>query len=100
MNVELFYLSAWLQVMNFLRGYMLEFMAKEIGKKMGGFLKCDPENFNGTWREFMQVRVQLDVRNPIKRRLSLGKIGEHTHWIYFIYESFHPYVFFAFFLSQ
>lgn len=34
--------------------------------------------------------MQLDVRNPIKRRLSLGKIGEQVHWIYFQYEKLPP----------
>lgn len=32
--------------MNLPAGYMSEFVAKEIGKKLGGFLECDPENLH------------------------------------------------------
>lgn len=69
MYVELWFLLIWVQVTNLPVGYMSEFIAKEIGNKLGGFLECDSESFTGAWREFLRIKVQLDVRKLIKQWL-------------------------------
>ena len=43
---------------------------------MGIFLESDANNFKGPWRNYLRVRVNIDVHKPLKRRMWVEKPGE------------------------
>ena len=53
---------------------------------MGSFVAEDVNNFNGTWRNFLRVRVQMDVGQPLKRRMRIEKRDCDWIWVEFRYE--------------
>lgn len=44
-----------------------------MGDFFGEFLEYDSKNNASAWREFMRIRVRLDVRKPLKRRKKIVK---------------------------
>lgn len=74
-NVVLNHVNLWVQVHNLPLGFMLELVAQHIGKKLGGFVEADPNNYNNTWRSFMRVRVSFDVTKPLKKSLNIKQQG-------------------------
>ena len=60
-------------------GFMSEKVAKEIGKFIGVYIEADAKNFNGIWRNFMRIRVAIDVRKPLKKRMRIKKLGVSGH---------------------
>lgn len=61
--------NLWIQVHNLPPGFMSEVVAKHIGKKLGGFIKADPNSYTSSWRGFMQVRVSINVNRPLKKSM-------------------------------
>ncbi|CAI9777924.1 unnamed protein product [Fraxinus pennsylvanica] len=57
-----------------------------IGNYIGAFLSSDPNNFSGGWKAFLRIRVLMDVRLPLKRRMKLRKLGGEWIWVTFKYE--------------
>uniref|UniRef100_A0A803NTY0 Endonuclease/exonuclease/phosphatase domain-containing protein n=1 Tax=Cannabis sativa TaxID=3483 RepID=A0A803NTY0_CANSA len=41
------------------------------GAYVGTFVKSDPKNFNGIWRDYLRVRAIIDIEKPLKRRMKL-----------------------------
>lgn len=50
------------------------------------FVKTDPVNMNGMWKSYLRVRVTMDIRKPLKRRMKLKYEGGNWNWINFKYE--------------
>lgn len=50
------------------------------------FVETDPKNFTGLWRDYLRIRVTLDVTKPLKRRKKIGRIGKKAFWVNFKYE--------------
>ena len=65
---------------------MSEKLLKDIGSYIGTFLGSDEHNLMGVWRNYMHIRVSIDVRKPLKRRMKLKKAGGDWLWIDFKYE--------------
>ncbi|KAL9443940.1 hypothetical protein AB3S75_017171 [Citrus x aurantiifolia] len=40
----------------------------------------------GVWRNYMRIRVSINVRKPLKRRMKLKKAGGDWIWVDFKYE--------------
>lgn len=45
-----------------------------------------PSNFT-VWREYLRVRVTIDLEKPLKRRMKVKKSGNEWFWIVFKYEN-------------
>lgn len=65
---------------------MSEKILKDIGNYIGVFLASDENNLMGVWRNYMRIRVSMDVRKPLKRRMKLKKAGGDWIWVDFKYE--------------
>ena len=61
-------------------------MLQNIGDYIGEFQASDENNLMGVWRNYMRIRVSIDVRKPLKRRMRLKKSGGDWVWIDFKYE--------------
>ena len=85
-NVPLYFTSFWTQVYNLPIGFMSAKILKDIGNYVSTFLESDEHNLMGVWRNYMRIRVTIDVRKPLKRRMKLKKAGEDGIWVDFKYE--------------
>lgn len=52
---------------------MTKMVGKQLGNFFGTFLQYDSKNNSNIWREYMRIRVRLDVRNPLKRKKNIVK---------------------------
>ncbi|XXG40678.1 hypothetical protein AAC387_Pa01g1336 [Persea americana] len=85
-NVPLFHTSFWVQIYNLSIGFLSEKILKDIGNYIGLFLDSNENNLMGVWRNYMRVRVSIDVRKPLQRRMRIKKAGGEWIWIDFKYE--------------
>ena len=74
---------------------MSEKVCKEVGNYIGRFIKSDTSNFGGLWRNYLRIRVFIDVRKPLKRKMKIKKAGGEWLWIYFKYERLPLFCFFC-----
>nr|DAD30367.1 TPA_asm: hypothetical protein HUJ06_009218 [Nelumbo nucifera] len=65
-QIPLFHVDYWVQVYDLLVGFMSVNMEKQLGNFIGEFVEYDDNNNSGLWRNFMSIKVRLDVRNPLK----------------------------------
>ncbi|XP_030510643.2 uncharacterized protein LOC115725309 [Cannabis sativa] len=84
--VPLHKLDFWVQIHDLKTGFMLERVVRSAGEYIGKFVKSDPKNFNGFWRDYLRVRTTVDIEKPLKRRMKLCKENGDWIWANFKYE--------------
>ncbi|XP_060960598.1 uncharacterized protein LOC133031177 [Cannabis sativa] len=84
--VPLHELDMWVQLHDLKYGFMSEWVVKHAGNYVGTFIKSDPKNFIGIWRDYLRVRVTIDINKPLKRRMKLIKQDGTWIWTTFKYE--------------
>ena len=67
-------------------GFLSEKVLINISNNIGEFQSSNPNNLMGVWRNYMRIRVSIDVRKPLKRRLRLKKEGGDWFCVDFKYE--------------
>nr|DAD38903.1 TPA_asm: hypothetical protein HUJ06_013225 [Nelumbo nucifera] len=72
-QIPLFHVDYWVQVYDLPVGFM-------------SFVEYDDNNNSGLWRNFMRIKVRLDVRNPLKRWKKIKKMGGEWLLVKFKYE--------------
>lgn len=80
-------IDLWVQIYDLQPGFMSEKVLMEVGNQMGVFVYSCPSNFKGGWREYMRIRVTMDLSKPLRRRMKLRKAGNEWFWINFKYEN-------------
>ncbi|XP_074346572.1 uncharacterized protein LOC141685365 [Apium graveolens] len=65
-NVDLNKMEVWIQVHDLKIGFMSEKIIQGIGNYVGEFIKGCPNNFAEVWRDYMRIRVSIDLRKPLK----------------------------------
>lgn len=88
-------MDIWVQVHNFQSGFMSEVVAQTVGTYIGEFIKSDSNNYTGFWKEYMHVRVSIDVRQPLKKRMQLSKSENDWFWADFKYERLPTFCYFC-----
>lgn len=86
-SVNLNKLHLWVQLYDLKAGFMTEMILKEVGNYVGEYIESCPRNFNGVWREYMRIRVSIDLSKPLKRRMKVRRSGGEWQWITFKYEN-------------
>lgn len=86
-KTELNAITLWTQIHDLPTGFMSESVAKCIGERVGKLIEGDPNNFSGPKREYLRVRVKMDVHKALKKQLCLkrGKGGDGA-WVTIRYE--------------
>ncbi|KAL8126745.1 hypothetical protein AgCh_013868 [Apium graveolens] len=72
-KVPLVEVDFWVQIYDLPVGYMTEVVEKQLGNFFGRFLQYDTKNNSSIWREFMRLRIRVDVRRPLKRKKKICK---------------------------
>ncbi|XP_058758128.1 uncharacterized protein LOC131631355 [Vicia villosa] len=85
-NIQLNQVDFWVQVHHLLAGLMLEKVGKAMGNFIGVFVEYDKNNNTSFWREYMRVRVRIDVRQPLKKQTRVKNKGGEWCVVKFKYE--------------
>ena len=72
-QVLLFNVDFWVQVYKLPIGFVSKKIACSIGNYIGKFVHSDPTNYMGTWRNYLRVRVSIDVRKPLRQSMKIKK---------------------------
>lgn len=72
-KVPLVDIDFWIQIYDLPVGYMSEAVGKQLGNFFGSFLEYDSNNNSSILREFMRLKIRLDVRKPLKRKKKICK---------------------------
>lgn len=85
--VDLNFLELWVQVHDLRIDFISEKILTGIGNYIGKFVKSCPSNFTGAWRDYMRIRVSIDLRMPLKRRMKIKMTGDDWYWVNLKYEN-------------
>ncbi|XP_058732616.1 uncharacterized protein LOC131604171 [Vicia villosa] len=85
-NIPLFHVDFWVQVHNLPAGFMLEKVGKAMGSYIGEFVEYDKNNNTSFWRQYMRIRVKVDVRKPLKQSTKVKNKGVDWCVVNFKYE--------------
>jgi 14-3-3 protein epsilon len=66
-NIPLHHVDFWVQVHNLPVGLMALKVGKTMANYIGSFVEYDKNNNNSFWRQYMRIRVCVDVRQPLKK---------------------------------
>jgi 14-3-3 protein epsilon len=66
-SIPLFHVDFWVQIHNLPAGFMKETVGVKLGNYIGTFMEYDKNNNSSFWRQYMRVRVKVDVRQPLKK---------------------------------
>ncbi|KAL8088288.1 hypothetical protein AgCh_038171 [Apium graveolens] len=72
-KVPLWHLSFWIQIYDLPSGFINESVGRQLGNFFGEFLQYDEKNDASIWREFMRLKIRIDVRKPLKRKKKITR---------------------------
>ncbi|GAU42644.1 hypothetical protein TSUD_398490 [Trifolium subterraneum] len=76
-QIPLFHVPIWVKVHNLPMGLMKEEVGRTLANYLGSFLEYDKNNNSSFWRQYMRIRVRMDVRKPLKKDTRMkNKEGE------------------------
>ncbi|MBA0702549.1 hypothetical protein Goari_005442 [Gossypium aridum] len=83
--VPLIYTPFWVQIHDIPAGFFSERLAIQLGNFIGAFMEYDGSNLGKENRNFMRIRVKIDVRYPLKRKKQILFFGKSSY-VRFKYE--------------
>lgn len=88
-------LFMWVQVYDLPMRFNSECVHKSIGNYVGKFIATDPKNLQGMWRNYIRIKVAIDVRCPLKCKMRIKKSGGEWQWLSFKYERLPTFCFYC-----
>ncbi|MBA0805993.1 hypothetical protein Gohar_005470 [Gossypium harknessii] len=85
LKVPLIFTPFWVQIHDVPIGLFSEMLAIQLGNFIGVFPEYDTSNLGKENRNYMRVRVQIDVRKPLKRKKKVLCNGVRSY-VKFKYE--------------
>lgn len=52
---------------------MSEAVTHQLGNFFGEFISYDAKNNSSIWREFMRIKIRIDVRKPLMRKKKIKR---------------------------
>lgn len=83
---ELNKMEIWVQIHDLKPGFMSDRVVRDIGSYIGTYVSSCQTNYTGTWRDYLRVRVILNIDKPLKRRMKICRSKEDWFWVNFKYE--------------
>lgn len=81
-QMELSHAEFWVQIHGLPPGFFSEHVARSIGN----FIESDSNNFKGTRKAYVRIRVLLNVSKALKRKMRISLAGGAETWANFKYE--------------
>jgi hypothetical protein len=66
-NIPLTHADFWVQIHDLPTGFMTEKVGIKLGNYIGLFTEYDKNNNSSFWRQYMRLRVKMDVCAPLKK---------------------------------
>lgn len=66
-KVKFKYLAVWVRIYDLPTGFRTENIGRQLGNKIGVFIKVDLDEASNGWRDYLRIRVKLDVEKPLTR---------------------------------
>jgi hypothetical protein len=66
-HIPLYFVNMWVQVHDLPMGLMKERVGIRLANFIGSFLEYDKNNNSTFWRQYMRIRMKIDVRMPLKK---------------------------------
>jgi hypothetical protein len=85
-NMLLNHADFWVQIHNLPTGLMKERVGKSLGNYIGSFLEYDKNNNSSFWRQYMRIKVKVDVRKPLKKDTKVMNMAGEWCTVNFKYE--------------
>ncbi|GAU38028.1 hypothetical protein TSUD_395880 [Trifolium subterraneum] len=85
-DIPLYHVNFWVQIHNVPVGMMLEKVGKGLANYIGEFVEYDKNNSTSFWRQYMRVKVRVDVRRPLKIEKKIMLNGGLGGVVIFKYE--------------
>ncbi|KAF4375412.1 hypothetical protein F8388_024071 [Cannabis sativa] len=79
-------LDIWIQIFDMQPGYMSARVVQDVGNRIGVFIESDPNNFKGFWRNYLRIRVTINIEKPLRRKMKISPEGDDSFWVHFKYE--------------
>lgn len=79
-------MEIWVQVYDLKVGFMSERILKAARAYIGEFVSSRPKNFTGIWRDYLRVRVSINVDKQLKRRMKIVRRNDECFLANFKYE--------------
>ncbi|XP_074361402.1 uncharacterized protein At4g02000-like [Apium graveolens] len=70
-KVHLNEVELWIQIFDLPSEFISESIGKQLGNLFGSFVMYDQNNNTSIWREYMRIKIKVDVRMPLKRRKKI-----------------------------
>ncbi|XP_075511118.1 uncharacterized protein LOC142546988 [Primulina tabacum] len=94
-NVPLYFVNFWIQVHDLPMGFMSQSVGKQLGDFVGRFIEYDDKNNSSFWRSYMRIRVNVDVRKPLKIFKKIKKARGEFSIVNFKYEKLSIFCFYC-----
>uniref|UniRef100_A0A803PKP9 CCHC-type domain-containing protein n=1 Tax=Cannabis sativa TaxID=3483 RepID=A0A803PKP9_CANSA len=85
-SIQLTNIELWVQLHNLTIGFMSEKVIRGVGNYIGTFVKSDPNNFSGVWRDYLRIRVKIPIGKSLKKKKKLEMQGGPVCHVVFKYE--------------
>lgn len=85
-TVPLLSVPFWVRIHDVPTAFMTERVGKDLGNFIGEFLEYDVKNSSNHLRQYMRIRVLLNVTKPLKRQKKIKRPGGDTLTVRFKYE--------------
>ncbi|XP_057796794.1 uncharacterized protein LOC131012808 [Salvia miltiorrhiza] len=85
-SVPLDNLPFWVQIHDLPAGCLTEGVGRALGNFIGTFQEYDSTNSSGVWRQYMRVRVGINVTEPLKRFKKIKNKDGSSFQVNFKYE--------------
>ncbi|GAU14523.1 hypothetical protein TSUD_250650 [Trifolium subterraneum] len=76
-NIPLLHVNLWVQIHDLPTGLMKENVGIKLANYIGEFVEYDKNNNSSFWRQYMRIRVKVDIRQPLKKDTKVkNRVGE------------------------
>ncbi|KAJ8762818.1 hypothetical protein K2173_022947 [Erythroxylum novogranatense] len=86
MDIDFTHIDVWVQFHGLPMGFASETLARNIGNVMGTYLDYNSTFRRNSWNNYMRVRAQINVEEPLIRKKIIRKQGAEPTVITFNYE--------------